>query len=320
MTFEGIITTPFGYLMDGLYRLTSHYGLSIILFAILVQAVMVPLGIVNRRNAEKKRRLQPMVAKIKSDLKDDPSKQIDALDALYKKEKYSIAGTFILSILPIFILILIFQVMTQPITYLFHETPETAAAIIHAIYDEAPELFVSGYKQVTAITHIAEYADVVKQAVPEVSARTLEGLNYTMLGLDLGAVPGVHILGKSVWAWDWAHIGVVLIPLVYMARRIYRLIAGMIRSYMEYKKAKKYAADNGFMEPRAPRPPLFDMFFLFLSLTALFAVPIAMNLYWLIGGVASSAMTKIAQRKSSIQTDPTTATAMPTTEEVETTR
>lgn len=304
MNFEGIIATPFGYLMDGLYRLTSHYGFSIILFAILVQAVMIPLNIVNRRNAEKKQRLRPLAEAIKQQYKDDANKQIDALDALYKTEKYSIAGTFVLGILPIFILIPIFQVVAQPITYLFHESPETSAAIVQAIYNEAPELFVSGYNQVTAISHIAEYADIVKQAVPEVSARTLEGLDFTILGLDLGAVPGIHVLGKSTWAWDWAHIGVILIPIVYVARRIYRLVAGIVRSLISYNKAKKRAAKENLLAPQMPRPPLLDMFFLLLSLTAMFAIPIAMNLYWLIGSLADSAMRKFSAKKTQTSKSP----------------
>ena len=54
MNYEGIIATPFGYLLDILNQLTSNYGLALIIFAILVQMVMVPVGILNRKNKEKK--------------------------------------------------------------------------------------------------------------------------------------------------------------------------------------------------------------------------------------------------------------------------
>lgn len=298
MSIEGIIATPFGYLIDGLYRLTSHYGLALALFAVLVQMVMVPLSIVNKRNAEKKRRLKPLVHQIKLQYDDDPEKQINAIDELYKKERYSIVGTFVLSILPIFILIPIFQVVAQPITYMFHEAPETAAAIVAAMKNEAPELFVSAYNQVTILPHIQDYAEVIREKVPEVSARTLEGMSYSFLGLDLTIVPGAHLLNKGTWAWDWPHIGALLLPIVYMARRIYVLVARMIRTYSAYFKEKKQAAAEGAPLPKLPNPPALALFFLLLSLTALFSLPIAMNLYWLISGIVATGLNKLISKKA----------------------
>lgn len=297
MSFEGLIATPFGWIMDGLYRLTSSYPLALILFAIIVQAVMVPLSVHNRRVAEKKRQLKPIIAKVREDYKDDVDKQTEIITKLYDDAKISLAGSFVLNIIPFFVLIPIFQVVAQPITYLFHETPETASAIVNALYKEAPELFNGSYHQITAITHIAEYADVIKAAVPEVSARTLEGLNFSFLGLDLGAVPGVYLLGQAAWAWDWAHIGVIVIPVVYMARRIVLLVYGTIRKFVNYSKEKKQAIANNLPAPKLPNPPTLGIFFLICSLTAMFAVPVSMNVYWLIGGVAATAMNKIIQKR-----------------------
>lgn len=300
MSFEGLIATPFGWIMDGLYRLTSSYPLALILFAIIVQAVMVPLSVHNRRVAEKKRQLKPIIAKVRMDYADDLDKQTDIITKLYDDAKISLAGSFILNIIPFFVLIPIFQVVAQPITYLFHETPETASTIVNALYKVAPELFNGSYHQITAITHIAEYADVIKAAVPEVSARTLEGLNFTFLGLDLGAVPGVYLLGQAAWAWDWAHIGVFALPILYMSRRIYQFFARIIRSFIAYGKEKKAAKANGLPAPNMPNPPLLDLFFLICSLTAMFAVPISMNVYWLIGGVAASVMNKAIQKREKV--------------------
>lgn len=45
-----------------------------------------------------------------------------------------------------------------------------------------------------------------------------------------------------------------------------------------------------------PNPPLLDLFFLICSLTAMFAVPVSMNVYWLIGGVAASVMNKAIKK------------------------
>ena len=39
-----IITVPFGYLLSFLYQLTGNYGVAMILFAVLVQVVLLPIN------------------------------------------------------------------------------------------------------------------------------------------------------------------------------------------------------------------------------------------------------------------------------------
>ena len=42
---DAIITVPFGYLLDFLYRFTSNYGVALILFAIAVRVVLLPINL-----------------------------------------------------------------------------------------------------------------------------------------------------------------------------------------------------------------------------------------------------------------------------------
>lgn len=295
MSIQGIIATPFGYILDFLLGLTKNYGIALIIFAVMVQLLLVPIRNKIRHNEEKKRRLKPIVARIREEYKDDADMQAEVVANLYNREKLSLVGSFLLKFVPVIILISIFQAVAQPITYLFHETPETAAAIVEVIRQEAPELFVSSYNQITAITHIREYAEIVSTNVPEVSARTLEGLNYSFLGLDLSIVPAAHVLTEGIWAWDWAHIGALLIPIIYMARRIYNTILGIYRKFSQYAKEKKTAKERNAPLPTLPFPPIIPVIFLVLSFTALFSVPVAMNLYWLISSIASEVLHGISK-------------------------
>lgn len=310
ITWQGIIATPFGYVIDCIYNLIGNYGLTLILFAGAVQLAMLLIQLVRRpldkkvkSNSEKMKLIRPLVAKIREDHADDIEKQNELIVDLYSKEKISLLGNFLLSALagilrfalPFLVLIPIFQVLAQPITYMFHETPETAAAIVRAMREEAPELFVHGYNQVIAIANIQDYADVIKQAVPEVSERTLQGLSYSFLGIDMNVVLGVHVLGKGVWAWDWAHIGALLLPVVYMGRRAYLIFSRMIKSLIDYSKKKKRAKKLCLTMPKMPNPPLLDLMFLFLSVTAMATVPVSMDLYWLFSSLFSVLFAKLAK-------------------------
>ena len=61
-----IIQVPFGYLMELLYRLTNSYGMALILFAILVQLVLLPITAKSKKSMMKMSRLTPRMRPSKS--------------------------------------------------------------------------------------------------------------------------------------------------------------------------------------------------------------------------------------------------------------
>ena len=43
--FGDLIKIPFGYLLDWLYQFTTNYGLSLIIFAILIKLILLPASL-----------------------------------------------------------------------------------------------------------------------------------------------------------------------------------------------------------------------------------------------------------------------------------
>ena len=60
-----IITVPFGHLLNFLYQLTGNYGISLILFAVLVQVVMLPITAKSKKSMMKMTRMQPKLNAIR---------------------------------------------------------------------------------------------------------------------------------------------------------------------------------------------------------------------------------------------------------------
>ena len=87
-----IIQVPFGYLMELLYRLTNSYGMALILFAILVQLVLLPITAKSKKSMMKMSRLTPRMQDIQRRYADDPNRQNQAIQALYKEEGVSMGG------------------------------------------------------------------------------------------------------------------------------------------------------------------------------------------------------------------------------------
>ena len=111
-----IITVPFGYLMSWLYDLTSNYGVALILFAVIVKLVLFPISAKSKKSTMKMSRLTPRVQELQAKYANDPQKQNEAIQALYKEENASMAGGCLWSLIPLLILLPLYAVIRQPIT------------------------------------------------------------------------------------------------------------------------------------------------------------------------------------------------------------
>ena len=282
-----LITIPFGYLMDWLYQVTNNYGYALILFAVIVQLVLLPITAKSKRSTMKMSRLQPRIKDIQTRYGHDQQKQNELIQKLYQEEGVSMGGGCLWSFVPLFILLPLYTVVRQPIVYMLHENLEVAEQIIEAIRAVNGSLFSGNdyYDQIVAANYIAEYADVVKAAIPEISARTLEGINFGFLGINLGQIPQFNIF-SSTWAWDWAHIGGVLIALLSAGNQVItmKVTQKMNNSVITDEKGiqDKETAENS-QTAQSMKMMTYTMPLMMLWIG--FTVPAGLSLYWFIGGV-----------------------------------
>ena len=279
-----IINTPFGWVMDLLYRLTTDYGLTLILFAIIVKLVMMPLSAKAKRSTMKMSRITPLVQKLQDKYKDDPAKQQQEIQALYKREGTSMFGGCLWSFVPLLILIPLYQVVRQPLVHMLHLSAGDAETIVKIVTEQLPELFTEKntyYAQMIAAAHMNEYADLIQAALPNVSQRVLEGLNFTFLGIDLSTVPDF-----SKFAFTWAWIGTLLIPVLSAGSQIISMLVSQKtnNSVITNEKgvedtvaAKRAQVNNKSMMIVMP------LMSLWIGLT----IPVALSLYWLAQGLIS---------------------------------
>lgn len=92
-------------ILNFLYGIVGNFGLAIILLTVLVRMCMVPISLKQARAAAKMQELAPEMAKIKQKHPDDPMKQHQAMQELYKKHNFNPFGGCLLVFiqLPIFI-------------------------------------------------------------------------------------------------------------------------------------------------------------------------------------------------------------------------
>lgn len=281
-----IIQVPFGYLLDWLYQFSNSYGLSLIIFSIVVQLVMLPMTAKSKKSMMKMSRLQPQLQDIQRRYADDPQRQNQALQALYKEEGVSMGGGCLWSLVPMLILLPLYTVVRQPIVYMLHESLEVAEQIVSVIQQAAPEAFSANtyYHQITAAQLLPQYAEVVKQAIPAISDATLAGIDFTFLGINLGAIPEFNVFAATFWCWP--KIGAFLIALLSAGNQVATMwISQKMNDSLITNKDGIQDQETAKNSQAAQTNKIMMYTMPLMMLWIGFTVPASLSLYWFVGGV-----------------------------------
>ena len=285
--FSDLITVPFGWLLNQLYGLLGNYGVAMILFAIIVQLVLLPITAKSKKSMMKMSRLQPRIQEIQRKYADDKQKQNEAIQKLQQEEGASMGcGGCLWSFVPLLILIPLFSVIREPIRYLLGETPENAALIVDTIKAINPELFTgnSYYAQVMAAQYIPQYAAQLQAAIPGISEATLEGINFGFLGINLGGTPVFNVFKWEVW--NWANIGLFLIPVLSAGSQVLQMFISQKSNDSVITNEKGLQDKETAEKSQAAQQSKMMMWMMpLMSLWIGFTVPAGLSLYWFVGGV-----------------------------------
>ena len=286
-----LVTVPFGYLLSFLYQLTSNYGIALIIFAVLVKLILYPVTAKGKKESMKMSRLTPRLKLIQERYANDQAKQNEAIQALYREEGVSMGGGCLWSLIPLFILIPLFTVIRQPIVYMLHENLAVAEQIVAVIKELAPSAFSSNnyYDQVVAAQLIPQYAEAIKAAIPAISEATLEGVNFSFLQINMGAIPTFNVFKWEVY--NWSTIGAFLIPLLSAGSQVLSMKISMNMNNSVVTDEKGIQDEETAKSSQANQTNNVMMWTMpLMSLWIGFTVPSALSLYWFVQGVISMVM------------------------------
>ncbi len=285
-----IVQVPFGWLISVLYDFTSSYGWALILFALFVKLILLPATAKGKKSSMKMSRLSPRVKQIQDKYADDPQKQNAAIQALYKEEGVSMGSGCLWSLLPLLILFPLYSVVRQPITYMLRESTEVATQIVTIIKEALPDRFLGGefYEQMVAAPLIPQFAEQIKAALPDISARALEGVNFSFLGVDLSGIPQYNVFAET-WKWDWAHLGAAMFPLLSAGSQLVSMMLSTKMNNSLVTNEKGIHDKEMAKESQANQTSKMMMWVgPIMSLWIGFSMPAALSLYWFAQGVVST--------------------------------
>ena len=261
----GFLSVPFGYILKWCYMLVQNYGVAIILFTILSKLIILPFQMKSKKSMMEMARIQPKIKELEKRYKDDKQKYSMEVSKLYKKEGVSMFGGCLPMLITLPIMIGLYSVVRQPLTYIFgvggEQLKEMAQILMNngiGVKDLEPLMDKGGYMLEMKIASFFNEHGHLFAGIKD----GLADLKFNFLGLDLSATPNFKYP-----SWLWA------IPIL---SGVTSWLSGWIMRKGQVQTEQTQQA-NGMMNFLMPA----------MSIYIAFVVPAGLGLYWIISNILS---------------------------------
>ncbi len=263
----GFISEIFGYLLNFLYNIFQNYGIAIIVFSVILRIILIPLTVKQQTTMRKSSKIQAKMQELQQKYKNNPEKLNQEMMELYKTEKMNPFSGCFSSIIQLLIILSVFWLVSQPLTYMKKVDPQV----------------IENYK-----TEIQQENGSSSSYYPEIEIIEKKGaedenvyINMDFLGIDLSKVPTASLN-------DWR---VYIIPVLYV---ITSFISIKMTTSAQKKamKKKEIVIENG----ETKQPDDLDssmqqmnntMLYMMpiMSISIAIVAPLGLALYWLVSNV-----------------------------------
>ena len=280
------ILIPFAWLLRTLYEVFGNYGIALILFSLLTKLILLPFNAKSKKSMLKTSRLGPKLKEIEKRCGEDKLKYQQEMSALYKKEGVSPTGGCMWSLLPLILLMALYYVIREPMTYLMQLSADQITQISDLLTGMGVDLSSTNeaYREIAMAQQVYLNMDAIRAIVPDITDRAID---FSFLGLDLSQVP--------TWKFWFtgeitvAKVGMFLIPVLsalfnYLSMVISQKFNGSVATDEKGEKDNDAAAAVAKnMKTMMYVMPLF-------SLWIGFSMPASMCVYWIAQAVFNTAL------------------------------
>ena len=264
MSALSVILTPFAKLILLFYSITGSYGVSLLLFALVIRLILFPVFLKGRKSmlsmsglAEKQQELAKKYAR-------NREKYSQELAKLYEEEGVKPSGGCLWSFLPMPFLMVLYLVVRQPLTYLLGMSQDQFNTVSNLLYGSVGD-YSNGQLQIAQDVYL-NY-DKIVAAVPELS--NMPHIDFTFLGVNLSQTP--HFL-----FWQQENVGQAfglwLIPVISAALGVVSMII------TNHINANVLHTRKSTMDQSAKMTMIIMPLF---SLWICFTLPAALGVYWI---------------------------------------
>ena len=272
--FEFIITRPLGWIIQQIYNLVANYGLSIIIFTILIKLVLLPLNIHSQKAMKKQQKIQPYLAELQEKYKNDQEKLQREMMKLYKDNNISMMGGCLPMLIQMPILVGLYQVIQKPLSYL-KGVDWMLQETIDKVY-MLRDMFATGNLINQTEEQLANMSQIQLSnwATQYFGTGDPWSINFNFLGLDLSHVPSTAF--SYIMRLDFSDMGKVLLLLIPVLAVLLSVLTNKITmAQTGQNNANQNDQAASMNKSMQWMMPIMTLFFTF-------TLPSGLGLYWII--------------------------------------
>ena len=284
------ICAPFSALVRLFYSVTGSYGVSLILFTLVIKLILLPFQMKSKKSMVRMSRMSGKMQEIQKKYANNQMKMQEEMQKLYAEQGVNPMSGCLWSFLPLPILMALYYIIREPIVYFMNfgtrgnglKVLEAAKEVVTSIglswsTTTSGETVRDGiYAQIEIVKHLSDNAS--NPAVQKFFAENPNWVNvdYHFLGMDLSTVPS-DAFAMLKTGITLGAIGLILIPILSAAFQVLTMKITMKGQPMEGAAA----SSNKMMMWMMP----------LMSLWIGFTLPAALGVYW----IAQSAFSAIQE-------------------------
>ncbi len=266
-----ILYVPMGFIMRICYSITNNYAFALLLFALVMQLILLPLGIRQQKGMIKQASLRPKESAIRKKYagrtdQATQKKMNDELMALYQAENYNPASGCLPLLIQLPIILALFTVVRQPLTYITRLNEGVIDALKSAV-EQLGGTLTTSYEEISVITFIRDNGlDGIRSVITnfdELSGITESTVfpDFTMFGVfDLSVIPS-----NQFWPY-------ILVPV--LTGTVMLITTKLQRKFTYQSDATQDAQNQSSMKIMMWLTPLMCAYFAYV-------VPSAIGVYWI---------------------------------------
>lgn len=265
----GAIASLFGYVLEFWYNICQNYGVSIILFALTIKAILYPLTLKQQKAMKKTQEMQPKLLALQERYKDNQEAMMIEYQKLMSENKFNPFGGCLLSFIQLPILLGVFYVAASPLTYM--EKMEQSEIdqyvqqiVINDSFSGDEQAFFQNYEEPQDA--IDEYKSKNKYYELKIIKEN-DLLNLDFLGINLGDIAAEN---KT----DFTLLVIPILTTVFLYLSLYVVSADT------KKQQKQVMKDADGNEIPMPNMMAMNIVMPLMSGYISYVVPQGMGLYW----------------------------------------
>ena len=266
---------PFSEFLLLLYNAFQSYGWAILAFGLVVKLIMLPFQMKSKHSMMRTTMLQPRTKELEKKYGTNKQKYQEEVSKLYKEAKVNPMSGCLWTLIPFPILIILYQVVRQPLTKLMNMTKDQITALTTLVtnlgFYTAPAK-TDAYAEMTIANVLHEhFQQIITQTGAADFVDKLKDINFDFLGLNLTEKPQLFFWNYCDFSRASSWLPVIVLFLIPFISAGLTVLQTKLSQAMNPPQDAQTAQTSKTMNLVMP----------LMSVYICFIMPAAMGIYWI---------------------------------------